>query len=122
VHISGALTYDNAASATAGNVSVVRDTIGLVSAKGILDLPGTNGGTAKLNVGVQRFWVFQLWTGQVSVFDPGASVSVSAPVFGNVPTAPGVNAVGGTSSWFYFGQFPNLIRPFTLRWGVDDAA
>jgi hypothetical protein len=122
VQVSGSLNYSNAGTATSGGVSVVRDTFGLVSAGGTVNLPGTSGGTARVTVGVQRFWVFQLWTGQVSVFDPGASVSVSAPVFGAVPSAPGVNAVGSTTSWFYFGQFPNLIRPFTLRWSVDDVS
>ena len=101
-------------------MQVLRDTVGVVSANGTLDLPGKNGGTAKLTVGVQRFWIFQLWTGQVSIFDPGASVSLAAPVFGNLSSPPGVNTAGSTSSWFTFGPFPNLIQPFTLQWGVDD--
>ena len=121
VDVTGSVTYRNSGASTGGGVSVVRDSLGLVSAGGTLDLPGKNGGTARLTVGVQRFWVFQFWTGQVSIDDPGASVSVSAPVFGSVPSVPGVNAVGSTLSWFYFGQFPNLIRPYTLTWSVDDA-
>ncbi|UDY35391.1 PKD domain-containing protein [Dermatobacter hominis] len=122
VTVSGRTTYANDAASTAGNVSVVRDTIGIVSARGNLTLPGTSGGNATVNVDVQRFWIFQLWTGQVSVYDPGASVSVAAPVFGQVSGTTGTNAVIGSSSWFTLGQFPDLIRPFTLTWSVDDVS
>ncbi len=123
VQISGSVSYTNSGDNASGTgVRVVRDQIGLVSAAGTVNLPGTSGGTSRFTVGVQRFWVFQLWTGQVSVYDPNASVSLSAPVFGTVSPAPGTNAVGGTSSWFYFGQFPNLVKPFTLRWSVDDVS
>ena len=102
---------------------MARDQIGIVSANGTMEIPGTQGGTARLTVTAQRFWIFQLWTGQVSVYDPGANVSLSAPVLGTVANdATGTNAVQSTTSWFYFGQFPNLIRPFTLNWGVDDPA
>jgi hypothetical protein len=120
--VTGSTSYVNSAASTGGNVSVQRDTLGVVSANGSLVLPGTSGGTATLNVAVQRFWIFQLWTGQVSVYDPGASVSLAAPVFGSLSSLSGTNAVGGTSSWFSFGSFPNLIRPFTLQWSVDDVS
>jgi len=123
VQISGSVSYTNSGDNASGTgVRVVRDQIGLVSAAGTVNLPGTSGGTSRFTVGVQRFWVFQLWTGQVSVYDPNASVSLSAPVFGTVSPTAGTNAVGGTSSWFYFGQFPNLVKPFTLRWSVDDVS
>jgi hypothetical protein len=122
VTVAGRTSYSNSAASTAGNVSVVRDGIGIVSAKGSLTLPGTTGGNATVNVDVQRFWIFQLWTGQVSVYDPGASVSVAAPVFGQVFGASGTNAVTGSSSWFTLGQFPDLIKPFTLTWSVDDVS
>ena len=41
-----------------------------------------------------------------------------------VTVAPtgGVNAVTSTNSWFSFGSFPDLIKPFTVRWTVDDVA
>jgi PKD repeat protein len=122
VQVSGSFNYTNGGAATAGNVRVLRDPSGIQSALGTLDLPGRNGGTARLSVQAQRFWIFQLWTGTVSLFDPAAGVSLSAPVFGTLSNAPGTNAVTSTSSWFSFGQFPNLIRPYTLRWSVDDVS
>ncbi len=122
VTVTGRTTYSNGGESSSGDVSVVRDTIGVVSARGSLTLPGSSTGNATVNVDVQRFWIFQLWTGQVSVYDPGASVSVAAPVFGQVFGASGTNAVAGSSSWFTLGQFPDLIKPFTLSWSVDDVS
>ena len=120
--MTGRTSYSNGGESSSGDVSVVRDTIGIVSARGSLTLPGSSTGNATVNVDVQRFWIFQLWTGQVSVYDPGASVSVAAPVFGQVFGASGTNAVAGSSSWFTLGQFPDLIKPFTLNWSVDDVS
>ena len=118
--VAGAVSY--AASGTgAGGVTVNRDAFGISSVSGTLDIPGANGGTAKVRVSVQRAWILPLWTGQVSVVDSGAGVSVSAPVFGSV-TSGGVNGQAkGSTSWFLPGTFPNLIRPFTLNWTVKDA-
>jgi hypothetical protein len=120
--VTGSSAYSNVAESTSGDVKVLRDAIGIVSAKGTLQVPGKSGGTATVGVNVSRFWILQLWTGQVSVSDPGASASFAAPVFGSVSNAPGTNAVGGTSSWFNLGSFPNLVKPFTLQWSVDDVS
>jgi PKD repeat protein len=122
VEVTGTTTYTNGGRASAGGVTVTRDQFGVVSVSGLLEFPGTNGGSARLSVNAQRFWIFQLWLGQVNLFDQGAGVSLSAPIFGSLTPAPGTNAVGGVSSWFTFGSFPNLIRPFTIRWSVDDVS
>jgi PKD repeat protein len=121
VQVTGSVNYANAAPPTAGNVTVGRDQFGITSVGGSLTLPGTNGGSATVAVSAQRFWVLQFWTGQASVFDPNAGVSLAAPIFGSISPAPGTNAVTGQTSWFTFGDFPNLIRPYSLRWTVDDA-
>ncbi len=119
VTVTGSANYTRSAVSTAGDVRVVRDAIGIVSAKGSLDYPGANGGTAKLTVNVQRFWVFQLWTGDVRAVDPSAGLSVLSPVVGQV-TSPATGAAQGRSNWFTVGNFPNLIRPFDITWRVDD--
>ena len=119
VGISGSVNYSRSATSSAGDVTIVRDANGVVSARGNLDYQGASGGTAKLTVNVQRFWIFPLWVGDVRVWDAPAGVSVQAPVFGSVQ-APAANAVQGQTSWFTVGSFPNLIRPFNLTWRVDD--
>ncbi|MFZ4518707.1 MAG: hypothetical protein ACOYOP_09980 [Microthrixaceae bacterium] len=122
VTIGGSFSYANSGDSTAGNVTVGRDTIGVTSVNGSLELLGKQGGTATFGVSAQRFWIFQLWVGQVSAFDPNAGLSVSAPVFGQLQQPAGAASAGGTSNWFSFGTFPNLIRPFTLTWSVEDRA
>lgn len=119
VSVTGAVRYDRGAASTAGNVSIVRDANGIVSVRGSLEYPGANGGTARFTVNAQRFWVFQLWTGDVRVSDPGAGVSLQAPIFGSL-SVPATNSVRGTSNWFAPGTFPNLIRPYSLTWVVAD--
>jgi hypothetical protein len=119
VNVTGPVSYNRTAESTSGDVRIVRDALGVVSARGTLDYPGANGGTARLTVNVQRFWIFQLWTGDVRAVDTGAGLSVQAPVLGPV-TAPAVGAAQGRSNWFTVGSFPNLIRPFSITWRVDD--
>ncbi len=99
---------------------MARDSSGITSVNGSLNLLGTQGGTATLGVTAQRFWIFQLWVGQVSASDPNAGLSVTAPVFGQLQQPAGPASAGATSNWFSFGQFPNLIRPFTITWSVED--
>jgi PKD repeat protein len=120
VQVSGSIDYTNAAIPSAGDVRVVRDGFGIVSVGGSLTQTGANGGWATLTVTAQRFWILPLWTGEVSLFDPNAGISLRAPITGSVLPAAGTNAASGQSSWFTFGDFPNLIRPFNLRWTVDD--
>jgi hypothetical protein len=119
VGLTGSVNYNRSATSTAGDVAIVRDANGIVSTRGTLDYAGASGGTAKLTVNVQRFWIFPLWVGDVRVWDAPAGVSVQAPVFGSVQ-APAANAAQGQTSWFTVGTFPNLIRPFNLTWRVDD--
>jgi len=119
VGLTGSVNYSRSATSSAGNVTVLRDANGIVSARGTLDYAGANGGTAKLTVNVQRFWTFPLWVGDVRVWDAPAGVSVQAPVFGSVQ-APAATSAQGQTSWFTVGTFPNLIRPFNLTWRVDD--
>ena len=118
--MSGAVNYQNSAQSTAGNISVASNANGLQSVAGQLDLPGTKGGTAKVTISAQRFWLFQFWTGTVTISDPTAGVSVSAPIFGGLNRGASAHSAAGVTSWFRFGQFPNVIQPYNLSWSVDD--
>jgi hypothetical protein len=122
VTISGRLAYANTGTSTAGNVAVARDAGGIVSARGSITIPGLRGGAATVTVDVQRVWILPLWSGQVSVNDPSAGMNVTAPVLGTVHPAAGRNAATGMTSWFALGSFPDLIRPYTLTWTVDDVS
>ena len=122
VTVSGRTAYANSGTATSGGVTVVRDEFGIVSARGRITLPSTGSGSATVAVDAQRVWILPLWTGQVSVSDPGASVSVTAPIFGQVHPSAGVKAAQGSSSWFTLGQFPDLFQPFAITWSVDDVS
>ena len=120
--VSGRTAYANSGTATSGGVTVVRDEFGIVSARGRITLPSTGSGSATVAVDAQRVWILPLWTGQVSVSDPGASVSVTAPIFGQVHPSAGVKAAQGSSSWVTLGQFPDLFQPFAITWSVDDVS
>ena len=114
------MSYDNAGGGT-GDVTVRRDANGIVSVRGSLDIAGTAGGTATVTANVQRAWILPLWIGQVSVRDQGASVNVTAPVFGRIARGDTATTAEGTANWFVLGTFPNLFRPYTLNWSVTDA-
>ena len=120
MQFAGALAYSNAGNGT-GDLDVARDLIGIRSVTGFLDVPGLSGGTARVSVDVQRAWILPLWTGQVVVRDRGAGVSVTTPVIGSITRATIDTSATTTSSWFTFGTFPNLFRPYSLKWTVTDA-
>ena len=118
VKVTGALGYQAAAAATAGNFVVNSDDRGIVAIGGAVDVPGSNGGSANVAVSAKRVWILPVWTGRVSVSDPGAGVSVSAPIFGAL-TRNG-STVSGLSSWFRMSSSPTRIQPFNLSWSVTD--
>jgi hypothetical protein len=117
--VTGAVNYENNGTGP-GSIVVRRDAAGIVSATGSLGIPGTSGGTSTVTVGIQRAWILPLWTGQISVRDQGAGVNVAAPVFGQIARGDTLTSARGTANWFVIGQFPNLIRPFSLSWSVTD--
>jgi hypothetical protein len=120
VRISGALNYAVQGSG-AGDLVVRRDSFGISSVSGFLDVPGANGGTARVSVSATRAWILPLWTGQVTVRDQGAGVNVTTPIFGSISRAGTPTSAQGTSSWFTLGAFPNLLRPYSVSWSVTDA-
>jgi PKD repeat protein len=121
VKFTGAISYENSGTGT-GDLAVDRDNFGLTGVKGSLNVPGTTGGTAKVTVDVNRAWILPFWAGTVTVSDPGAGVSVTTPVLGSLSRGATVDSATTTSSWFVLGTFPNLIKPYTLKWSVDDAS
>jgi hypothetical protein len=120
VRVNGALTYSNQGSGT-GGFTIARDTFGIRAVLGSLTIPGANGGSARVTVTAQRAWILPLWTGEVSTVDAGAAVALTAPIFGSVTNDTAPNSAKGTSNWFVLGNFPNLIRPYTISWSVIDA-
>ena len=120
ITVSGAVKYQNSAPGTSGNMVVHFDDNGVQSAGGQLMLPGTKGGTARMTVWAQRLWMFNLWTGNVDLYDPMAGVSVGAPVFGTVSKGSDGKTVSGVSTWFRFGQFPDLIQTYNIAWSITD--
>jgi len=132
VRVSGSVNYNRTAESSSGNIAIQRDQLGILNVGGSVEYPGASGGTGRFTVSAQRFWIFQFWTGEVRVFDPGSGVSLQAPVFGSLSApastpelggcAPGIGSacVRGTSDWFTPGSFPNLLRPFSLTWAVAD--
>gem|GEM_PF-3771882 len=125
------MNYNRTAESSSGNIAIQRDQLGILSVGGSVEYPGASGGTGRFTVSAQRFWIFQFWTGEVRLFDPGSGVSLQAPVFGSLSApasspelgqcAPGgPSCVRGTSDWFTPGSFPNLLRPFSLTWTVAD--
>ena len=49
-------------------------------------------------------------------------LSVSTPILGSIGGAGQPGSARGTSQWFVPGNFPNLIRPYTLTWTVVDGS
>jgi len=120
VQFSGALTYANSGTGN-GDLVVSRDLSGIRSITGFLDVPGASGGTARVSVNVQRAWILPFWTGQVVVRDAGAGLSATTPVIGGLTRSTIDTSATTTSSWFVSGAFPNLLRPYSLKWTVVDA-
>ncbi|HTO00256.1 MAG TPA: PKD domain-containing protein [Microthrixaceae bacterium] len=119
VRFGGAFNYANSGSGL-GNLKIVRDGFGIKSVSGKLDIDGTNGGTATVSVNVNRVWIFQLWSGQVSVNDAGANFSVSTPILGGIGGSKAPSTAGSTMSWFKFGGSSG-IKSYSLNWSVVDA-
>ena len=120
VAFRGALNYTDSGSGT-GDLEVVRDASGIKSVTGLLDIPGTAGGTARVAVSINRAWILPLWFGQISVTDPGAGVAQTTPVFGVISRGSTATSATATANWFKLGTFPNLIRPYSLTWTITDA-
>lgn len=118
VTLRGAINYANSGSGT-GNLAIRRDSFGISSVTGSLQIPGASGGTAKVTVNIQRFWILQFWTGTVHVNDPGAKVSVSTPVLGGISGSTNPSSAGSTVSWFKIGN--SGIQSYSLNWSVVDA-
>ncbi|MFN7152006.1 MAG: hypothetical protein ACK4V6_21315 [Microthrixaceae bacterium] len=118
--VSGLGNYQNSGSGL-GGVTVTRDTFGIRTVESTMDLPGQNGGTARFSVNAQRAWILPLWTGQVSLRDDGAGMNVTAPIFGQISPGGAPSSAQGSATWFKLGQFPNLLRPFTVNWSVAEA-
>jgi hypothetical protein len=118
--LAGAVNYTNQGTGN-GGLTVRRDVNGIVSVTGFLDVAGTQGGTSRVSVNIQRAWILPLWSGQVSVRDQGAGVNVAAPVFGQISRGDTLTSAQGTANWFLPGTFPNLFRPYSLSWSVIDA-
>ena len=120
VAFSGAINYTNSGNGT-GDLQVLRDSSGIKSVTGLLDLPGNSGGTARVAVSINRAWILPLWFGQISVTDAGSGVATSTPVFGTISRGSTATSATTTSNWFKLGAFPNLLRPYSLNWTVTDA-
>jgi len=120
VAFRGALNYTDSGSGT-GDLEVVRDASGIKSVTGLLDIPGTAGGTARVAVSINRAWILPLWFGQISVTDSGAGVAQTTPVFGVISRGSTATSATATANWFKLGTFPNLIRPYSLTWTITDA-
>jgi hypothetical protein len=120
VAFSGAISYTNSGDGT-GDLQVLRDSSGIKSVTGLLDLPGKSGGTARVAVSINRAWILPLWFGQISVTDAGSGVATSTPVFGTISRGSTATSATTTSNWFKLGAFPNLLRPYSLTWTVTDA-
>lgn len=123
VRLTGSFNYNNAGSGT-GNVYVNHDDFGLASVGGSLEIPSAagNGQKARVTVSVQRVWILPLWVGELSISDNAARTNLSTPIIGSVQSSGATPATAGsTMSWFTFGEFPDLFRPYTLTWSVTDA-
>ncbi len=120
VSFNGSVSYTNSGSGL-GNLKIERDSFGVSSVSGRLEIAGTKGGTATINVSIQRFWIFQLWIGEIQVTDSGANVNVATPILGGIGGTSTPSSAGSTMSWFKLGDFPDLIQPYSLNWSVVDA-
>jgi len=118
VQVTGSVQYSNQGTGN-GDIRVSRDAFGLRYAGGRLQIPGANGGNADVIVSIERVWILPLWSGQVRVVDEPAGVVRSFPMLGQVSGSG--QTVSGAMDWFLPGQFPNLFRPYTMRWSVTDA-
>jgi hypothetical protein len=118
--LRGALNYSNSGTGS-GGVDVQQDRWGVLAAVGTLDLPSTVSGTAVVTFDIHRAWILPLWFGHVDVSDPAAGINVKTPVLGAVSPGLTTDSAAATSHWVVQGKWPNLFRPYVLRWSVLDA-
>jgi hypothetical protein len=119
VRLTGSRTYAGDGLVT-GDVAVTRSfgQVAGVSGRGtVATTPG--GPLATVTFDVRRVLLFDLWFGSVTVTNPSTGLSVTTPINSNPTVAPD-GTVSGRNDWFVFGAFPNLLRPYTLNWSVQD--
>lgn len=100
-------------------MSVEHDFLGVNSVNGSLVIPGVSGGDAKVTISAQRLLFLPIYLGQMSVVDANSNVSVEIPLITGI--APGANnSVHAESSWFLLGTWPDLLKPISITWTVQD--
>jgi hypothetical protein len=93
---SGSLTYTNSGPITSGSLRVSPSTGTITSVTGTITIPGLSGGSARVSVAIVR--LFGLYSGVVSVSDPGAHLGTTATVFSKALTRTANGGVTGTAS------------------------
>jgi hypothetical protein len=115
VKISG-YGYANAGTVS-GDFAIGTDATGVRSVSGVGGLPGANGGSATVSVGMTRhlYWTF----GSVSVSDPGAGIRLTGRRVLGPPMAKFGNTVTVSGSWFTFSWRAGF-KPYTITATITD--
>ena len=112
---TGANTYNFEGSAP-GTLRVRTDTFGVLSVTGSGDYVGQGGSAAKVTVTLNRFLVFNAFSGSVRVQDPGAThPNVLSNVVLRPLSRPSATSVRGSVSASQSG-----IGNFVLGFTIDD--
>jgi hypothetical protein len=116
LRLTGAANYEYFGPTTGTALRIVRDGFGVRSVTGTETFPSTVSGTATVTVNLQRFLVFNAFTGTVVINDPAAGIrNLSTPIVLGRLASPSSTSVRGSSNWFL-----PFLRPYTLRFSIDD--
>lgn len=100
-------------------MAIERDFLGVSSVNGTLVIPGASSGEARVTVSAQRLLFLPIYLGQLSVVDRASNVSVDIPLITQISEGAN-NSVHAQSQWFVFGTWPDLLKPLSVEWTVQD--
>ena len=118
VQATGGVNYNATNRVTSGNLAINRDAFGIASVTGTAGFRGPGGSNATISVTMNRFLLFNAYTGNVVVNDPTNGVNnLTTPIVFRPLSSPSSTSVRADANWF---TSPAPNTPYVLRFTIDD--
>ena len=116
---TGGLNYNFDGATNGTGLRVQRDAFGIVSVTGSAPYTGPGGSNATVTVNLNRFLIFNAFSGTVTVNDPTNGVNnVASSLFLSSLASPSGNSARGSA----VGTLANPTRNYSLAFTIDDRA
>ncbi len=117
VQYSGALSYGYDGRIKTGTVQISRDIFGLSGVASNASYQGPGGSTGTVTVSLSRFFIFNAFSGTVTVNDPTNGVNnVTTNLLLSPLTSPSASSARGSGT----GTLANPTRSYALSFTLDD--